>query len=256
MSEKITFLYNNNVRLDDTVITGGDENAQFPASNLKNYFSTKIYRSNSASDNIVFDFGSAMNVDTVAIRGHLRDGLQATSFILEAHTSDSWGAPSFTDTFTLNEEFNLGYKFLAATQNYRYWRVSGTGSSQFELGNIFLGEKFQAQRNISTTFKFENRDGSSYSDNEYGQRFVDERVDQKLLSGKLNLIDKNNVDEMFTFIDYVGKKKPFWVILDPDEVIMNDSERIAGLFMFRARPIANHVFAGTFNFTLTMEGIN
>ena len=253
-NKKIRFFYFNLVEQDSTVITGGSENSLFPANNLKDPRSTKVYRSTTASDNIVFDFVTIEEVDSILIRGHLFDGLGFNgSLTIEANATDSWGAPAFSTTLTPNSDFNFGYLSLSTAQSYRYWRVSGTASATFELADIFIGKRFESSRSISRSFTYDNRDLSTFQRNRYGQKFVDEIADQKTISGNINLVDKSNIDDFIAFIDFVGKKKTFWMILDEDECVINDFERFAGKFSFNRKPRLTHVIKGIYNTRITME---
>lgn len=254
-TKKIQFFHFNLVDQDATVITGGDENALFPASNLKDPRSTKVYRSNSASESVVFDFITVEAVDTIIIRGHLFDsfGFNGALTIKANATDGGWGSPAFSTTLTPNNEFNFGFKSLASAESYRFWRIEGVGSTFFELADIFIGEAFESSRSISRNFTFDNRDLSSFRRNRYGQKFVDEIADQRVISGNINLVTKDNIDEFFTFIDSVGKKKSFFFVLDESECIINDFERFSGRFSFNRKPVLRHVINGIYNTRVTME---
>ena len=254
MSEKVKFYYYNLVNQDATVITPSTEDAFFPASNLKHDFSTKVYRSTAVSANVVFDFITAQSVDSILVKGHFIDGFGFTgSLTIEANSTDVWTSPAYSSTISVNSEFNIGIKTLATAQSYRYWRISGTGASYFELSNIFIGSSFQPQRNVSRGFTFENRDLSVYKKNKYAQRYIDKVGDQLFLKGRINLINKTNVDAMFDFIDYVGKKNMFWVVLNESEEIINEKERLSGTFYFNKKPVASHVINGLYNFPISLE---
>lgn len=255
--EKIKFYYFNLVDLPATDITGSTENAQFPASNLKHKFGTKVFRSTVPTADVVFDFKTAEPVDSIVISEHPLDGFGFNgSITIEANPTNVWSSPAFSTTLTPNAQFGLGIKTLTTTQEYRFWRISGIGSIFFELGKIFIGQAFQPQRNIGTSFSFESRDRSTNSSTVYSQDFTDERPDQDIIKGNINLIDQLNVDPFFDFINYVGIKRAFWVVLNETENIINDKERFAGRFVFRKKPTSKHIIRGIYNFTLTMEGHN
>lgn len=255
MSEKIKFFYYNLVNQSATVITPSTENAQYPASNLKHDFRTKIFRSTASSANIVFDFITAEEVDSIIVVDNPLNGFGFNGALtIEANATDSWGSPAFSTTLTPSTEFGFGLKTLTAAQSYRYWRISGTGASYFELSKIFIGKAFSPQRNIGTGFTYEEDDQSRFTQSDYGQRFVDVLPSQKKIRGNINLINKANVDDFFDFINYVGRNKPFFCVLNESEEIINDFERLSGMFYFRDRPSAKHVIHGIYSFTVTMEG--
>lgn len=255
MSEKIKFFYYNLVNQPSTVITASTENAQYPASNLKHDFRTKVFRSTASSASVVFDFVTAEEVDSICVIDDPLNGFGFTGALtIEANATDSWGSPSFSTTLTPSSEFGFGLKSLETAQEYRYWRISGSGASYFELSKVFIGKAFSPQRNIGIGFTYEEDDQSKYTQTTYGQRFIDVLPSQKNIRGNINLINKANVDDFFDFINYVGKNKPFFCVLNQGEEIINDYERLSGMFYFRDRPSAKHVINGIYSFTITMEG--
>ena len=255
MTEKIKFYYYNLIDKGPTLVSGGAENALYPSSNLKSPFTTKTYRSTASSDSVVFDFITTEPVDSILVLAHPVDGFGFNGALtIEANATNTWGSPAFSTTLTPNSEFGIGVKTLTAAESYRYWRVTGTGTTYFELGKMFIGSSFQPQRNIGNSFTFENRDTSNYQTSDFGQRFVDAKIDRKFIRGQINLIDVDNVDAFLDFINYVGRKKPFWCVLNESQDIINEKERFSGMYFFRDRPDARHVLRGIYNFTLTMEG--
>lgn len=254
MTERIKFYYYNLVDQSSTVITGGNQNASFPASNLKDPRRTKVYRSTTATDSVVFDFITTEAVDSILVKDHPSLGFGFNgSLTIEANATDSWGAPAFSTTLTPSTEFGFGLLTLSTPQTYRYWRITGTGTSYFELGKIFIGSYFQPQRNLGNSFSFRERDLSDVSQNRYNQRFIDEIPSQKILSGNINLIDKDNVDSFFDFINYVGIRKPFWVVPNEGQEIINELERFSSIYYFQREPEANHVIRGLYNFQIRLE---
>lgn len=255
MSDKIKFFYYNLVNQPATVITPSSQNVQFPAENLKHDFRTKVFRATTASASVVFDFITTEPVDSILIASHTLNGFGFNGALtIEANATNTWGSPAFSTTLTPNHEFGFGATILESPESYRYWRVSGVGSTYFELGKIFIGSQYIPQRNIGIGFTFDSEDQSSYSETRYGQRFIDELPSRNNIRGQINLINKENVDPFFDFINYVGRKRPFWCILNNSGEVINDPFRFAGMFYFRERPQSKHVINGIYSFTLTMDG--
>lgn len=246
---KVQFCYDNLIDRSATVITPSTENALFPASNLTDYRSTKVYRSTASPANVVFDFGSALGVDTLIVRAHTTTGVGFTgSLTIEANSSNSWGAPAYTTTLDCDATYKIGFKNIT-TQTYRYWRVVATGASYVELSNLFIGQKYEPYRNISRDINWEIRDLSSFVANEIGQRFITTRPNQKFASFKIKLMPKGEVEALWTMLDFVGRKKPFYILFDPDELYLTDKERFSGMYFLESRPQDDHVIRGMFNFS-------
>ena len=116
------------------------ENSAYLTSSLQNQRLAKTWRSTSpTAQTIVCNLGSALAVNTIAVLGHNLSGSAAVT--VEAHASDSWGAPSFTTSMTYNSAAIL--KFLASNETYQYWRFTlddATNSDGYvEAGRIWLG---------------------------------------------------------------------------------------------------------------------
>lgn len=248
----IKFFYFNLVSQDATDVTGSTEDAFFPASNLKNHLTTKVWRSTSASGNVVFDFKTVEAVDSILIKPSL-DGFGFTgNLTIEANATDSWGAPSFSTTLTVDTTYSMGIKLLASAESYRFWRVSGSGSSYIELSNIFIGSMFEPGKNITFNWGYDYKDHSRIALTRYKQQYIDEIVNQKIINAQIKYLTSTEMDTYTDFTNFVGVRKPFWLIMDNDEEFSPSRYLFAGQFFFRARPTLTNVAFGYYNTKLGM----
>ena len=254
----VRFYYNNLVSLDTTVITPSTEEAFFPASHLKLDQTTKTFRTTAASGNVVFDFVTTEPANALLIKGRhdLGFGFDGGSVTFEANPTDVWTSPAFTQVVSVNELFNLGVVNLSSSQSYRFWRVSGSGATFLELANIYIGQSYIPQRNVSVNFNYKNDDLSKYRENNYGQRYVDVRTQRKNIRLKINLLDQDGLDDFLAFTNNVGKKKPFWMVMDDTEFFSNDKERFAGMFYFKSVPTMNHAIKGLYGTNMDIVECN
>jgi len=123
-----------------TAPTALTESLLYPIENVQNGRLAKRWRSTAATaQTVVVDLGSAQDVDTMAVLGHNLSGSAAVT--VEAHTSDSWGSPSFTTSMTYSTGAIL--KFLGSAETYQYWRFTlddGSNSDGYvEAGRLWLG---------------------------------------------------------------------------------------------------------------------
>lgn len=244
--------YFNLVSQDATDITGSTEDAFFPASNLKSHLTTKVWRSTAASGNIVFDFKTVEAVDSILIKPSL-DGFGFTgNLTIEANATDSWGAPSYSTTLTVDSTYGLGTKLLASAESYRFWRISGSGASYLELSNIFIGSMYTPGKNINFNWTYDDKDQSKVSSTRYGQSYIDVINDKTYINAQIKYLTSAEMDAWNTFTSYVGIKKPFWIILDEDEEFSPDKDLFAGQFFFKARPTLTNVAFGYYNTKLGM----
>lgn len=253
MTEKIKIVYLNLVDQDSTVITGSTEDPFYPASNIKDPRTTKKYRSTGTSANVVFDFVTTEAVDTIMVRGDALDGRGFTGTLtIEANATDSWGAPSYSNTLTFDDEHNIGFLTLSSAESYRFWRISGSGSSFFELSNVCMGQAFIPGRNMTTRFSYLERDLSSKTQNEYGQFFITEKNRRDEMNIEFKFLTKEQTDDFMTMFDAVGESKPIWVIPDNSEFFSLEKERFASQFYINDIPRYNHSIKGLYNISMRL----
>jgi hypothetical protein len=250
MSKPCDVIYGfyNLVDKDTTLLTASDEDAFYPVENIQDARSTKVFRSTTASASVVFDFITTEEVDLICVRPNIRTGFGFNgSLTIEANATDNWGAPAFSTTLTPNTEFNFGYLNLASAESYRFWRITGTGTSYLELSNIFFGQKIQAGKNISFNWTYNNTDNSKLTKNKWGDVFIDSYGSLQNINGEIKLLTSTEREAINEHFNFVGKTKPFVVIMDNQELFSTDSEEFAGFFRFKARPGFTNLAFGYFN---------
>lgn len=243
--------FNNNL-VDSAVITPSTENANFPASNLKDPRRTKVFRSTAASSNIVFDFGSAKDVDSFFIVGDLRTGLGVSTVTLELNSSNVWTSPAFSQVITLDSTFNMGVATFTL-QNYRYARLVLTSGASFcELSKVFIGKHIDLGRGPSFNWSYQSDDLSKIQENRYGQKFVDTIIRQKKLNMSFNLLTKEQLSQVLEIIDTKSNTLPFFIELGDDNII-NNHDRFSGMVYQSSNPSISNTSFSRYSLTLQLE---
>lgn len=251
----LKFLSNN--LIDAASLTASTENSQYPVSNLLDYRRTRCYRSTSNSDNIVIDFGSAESCDHFAIVDNWQNGFGVTAVTIEANGTDSWGAPAFSTTCTLDTTFGVGIKAFSSAQNYRYWRIVFTSTLGYcEVANMFLGAASTITTNgVGYNWQYTNRDLAKKSTNRYGQLFVDDIGTQKELNNlQFQVMDKDEIDTIYAVYDVNRTVKPFFVYMDLEtDSLINNDDRFNGFYYFKNNPTFTNISSGYYNTTLNLK---
>lgn len=243
--------FNTNL-IDSSVITPSTVNANFPVSNLKDARRTKVFRSNTGSDNIVFDFGSAKDIDSFFIVGDPRTGLGVSSVTLELNSSNSWVSPAFSQVITLDTVFNLGISTFA-NQNYRYARLVLTSSSTYcELSKVFIGKHIDLGRGPSFNWSYQSDDLSKIQENRYGQKFVDTIIRQKKLNMSFNLLTKDQLSQLLEIIDSKSKTLPFFVELG-DNTMIGNHDRFSGMVYLSSLPSVSNSSFSRYEMSMQLE---
>jgi len=229
----VKFLSFNLATQETTIATPSSENALYSISNLRDHRTTKKFRSQTASVNIVFDFITTENINSFAIKGDKFTGFGFNgSITLELNATDEWSSPAFTTTITPNTQHNIGYKSFS-DQAYRFARLVITGTSYVELSNIFIGEHTQlSQNNIDFGWSYLNKDQSSITTTKDGQQFSTTRPHRKEIKANFKLLNKSEFNVISDLSDFHGKTEPVWFIVDESETIVDTKERFINQFFF------------------------
>lgn len=235
----MSLVYYHNNLAKNASITASTENAQYPVSNIIDDRRTKVYRSTSNSDNIVFDFGSAESVDAVCIAPNWQTGFGFTAITIEANTADSWGAPAFSQAFSFDSTYETGITELSSTQSYRYWRLVITSSLGYcELANVFIGPKVDiTTTGINDGVQYMNQDLKNERTSVYGQEFIDDITQRKMLEGiSYSNMTLAEATALMGVVDNVRTVSPFWVRFKNVDSILDDADRWGGIYRFNKIP--------------------
>lgn len=234
--------FNNNL-VDSAIITPSSEDANFPASNLKDPRRTKVYRSTTSSDFLGIDFGTAKEIDSFFIVGDPRTGLGISSITVEIDPGGNWFMPAFSQTVTLDDEFNMGV-IVFPIINSQYAKISFTSSGSFcELSKIFIGKHIDLGRGPSFNWSYQSTDLSKIQENRYGQKFVDTIIRQKKINMSFSLLSKDQLAQLLEIIDSKSNTLPFFIELG-DDTIINNHNRFSGMVYLSSIPsVSNSSFA-------------
>lgn len=256
---KLNFLSDNLV-VDNNVdfsMVVGTENANFPLTNMQRKFTTKKFRSNENTCEVLIDLGQTKPIDCFMVVGDALTGLGVSTISIQGSATMDFTGVTPID-ITINQEFNIGYaKF--AEQSVRFWKINLTNTGSFcELSNIFIGKAEVIQNNsISiSSFRFGTTDLSRTSVNDYGQEFTDKRSSQKDLSGTIQYCNNEETKQIDDIILKHSDRTPVWIILDQDNNITDDGEfRFSGYYSIQNRPRWSATGYGLFNINLTFKQV-
>lgn len=214
--------------------TADDEDSFYPASNLLEHPTYKEYRAVGTTAHIVLDLQNFVSVDTLLLCGNNATGeLPITSLTLEAHPSNSWSSPAFTQSYDLtldNQLYNLVHLEFSQ-KTFRYWRITVNNPTGSYVGfsNIFLGSKIDLPVDLGYTFGVSDR--SEVAKGRYGQRFIDKLPDLRTFTASMSVLNQEEKDSMESIVNYCSTHTPFWLVLNEGESLLE-----AGYFYFDKAP--------------------
>tara|TARA_Y100001936_G_C16091405_1_gene686520 strand:- start:3195 stop:3971 length:777 start_codon:yes stop_codon:yes gene_type:complete len=231
----LTFLSDNRVLEASLSMITGTENAQFPLENIQHDFTTKVFRSNEDTVEILVDLKQSVAIDSFAVVGSSVTGLGFGDVSIYGSLSTNFTG-STEVSVDVSAEHNFGFKLWNAGGSFRYWKIviNNTGGDYVELSNLYLGIRTEVTNGLDlNSFKYSQVDNSKIKMNDYGQRFIDSFNKTKLLSGQIKFLNKQEFDTINNLYIQHGKSIPIWVIVDPDGVMASDGEYLfSGYFYF------------------------
>lgn len=221
-----------------TLLTG-TSNSQYPLTNIKHPFTTKIARVTGSTVEFQIDTKTSSTKNLFCIVGSSVDGLGfETCKIYGSATTDFTGATEVT--VPLSSKYKFGYKIFDSDESYRYYKVKVTSSGTYcDISNIYLGESEVLTTNTISNKGFEVGvvDHAKVTKNAYSQRFIEKYNKLKTLSGTIDLINSSEHSTIKSTFDYCGISTPIWLLLDTDNASLPEAEYIySGYYFFDKSP--------------------
>jgi len=241
--------------IDQSVITASTENSLFPASNLSDPRRTKVFRSTTNSDEIVFDFQETSQVNAVFLTDNPFDGFGISTAVAKFNGTNTWASPAATESLTFDATFGYGMNDFTTTHSYRFMRLDLTSSLSYcELSNLFVGKSIELLngRSINYGWTYQSKDNSKITENRYGQRFSDVINRQKQLNISFSNLSKDHLDQIFEIYDDKGLTKPFYIQLGCSTMI-NNNNRFSGMVYFNSIPQITNRFFNNYSMSMTLE---
>ena len=249
----LTFLSDNRVLEASLSMITGTANAQFPLTNIQHDFTTKVFRSNEDTIEILVDLKQSVAIDSFAIVGSSVSGLGFGDVSLYGSLSTNFtGATEIS--VDINAEHNFGFKLWNAGGSFRYWKlvINNTGGNYVELSNLYLGVRTEISNGIDlNTFKYSQQDNTKITTNAYGQRFIDTYNKSKSMSGQIKFLNKQEFDTINSLYIQHGKSIPIWVIVDPDGVMASDGEYLFSGYFYFSKDLS-YVSSGPFLYNVEL----
>jgi hypothetical protein len=249
---KVTFLDENLLLKANLTLLSGVADAQFPLSNIKHPFTTKVFRSSSTTVEILIDLQTIQNVDIVAIKGSSVSGIGFNTATVEGSATLMFaGTPTSIEVSSMH---NFAFSNLTSSPN-RYWKFTFTGGDYVELSNIFIGKKTQLMDNsLSIGFSYSKNTNSVISRNSYGQKFIDTFNSVDVLSGDIKLVNNVEFDQLNNIHINHGEHTPLWFLLDSSsDMGITDSKFLFSGYFYMKDLVWRSVAPGLYDVTLSLE---
>lgn len=244
-------IYSENL-IYQALITASSENMQFPLSNILDPRRSKVYRSTAMETILYFDFKETSEIDAFMVVDDKRNGFGISNIDLEFYATSNWALADDLETIEISSKYGIGYKEFPKKE-FRFCKMTLNSSLDYcELSNLFIGKKLELGRSINFGWNIKNNDLSKKTVNRYGQVFVDSINSQKIINCRLSLLDKDQIDKIYSWLDYYSEIKPFFVRIGCDNMI-NDNRRFSGMVYLNDSPTITNSSFGRYDMSLTFN---
>lgn len=199
----------------------GTADSDYPVTNVVDGVPSTPVRFTGTSGSIVFDLGSACQVDLVAVIAHNLNG----TVTIQGHSSNSWGAPSVSVTVPTVTQDPDGYwpnRWVdlsvavptAGSRTLRYWRLVVAGNTaNLSIGEVWLATRRQLTMNYSWGYREVNAAPSVVHRTDAGVEFrYSYGTRQRRLDAELEATDAV-VDAMRTlWVAARGRARSFLIV--------------------------------------------
>ena len=209
---------------DAATVTASSETGDLAADNVVNDFLARPWRATGdTSEWIKFDLGSETTITQVSLFGI--NLTSAATVTVQAHTSDSWGAPDLSQVITMaTDADSVVLKrltvFLTANNAKRWWRVTFADAANpdayIQVGRIKGGAYYELTRNMDDGFSMVAHDPSEGTPRAGRLIAMRERTRYRTCAVDFSLVDNTQRRKIEAVFSRVGNHKPLVVCVDPD----------------------------------------
>src|SRR3972149_10324995 len=209
----------NLIDLSGVTISASSEGSDLPASNVAHPFRSRVWRTGTSITDVwvKFNLGSAMALQSVVLLDHDLKG-DDTLIRLQGNSSDSWDAPSVSESLTFPSDVIKHY--LSTVQTYQWWRVTFRKSAAGEtrdIGRIYLGPDQEFARGPAKPggLRIPPTDLSKTYRALGGETYSEIKSMYDLIEIDIPLCPDEQIDQMKALAAACGVHTPLFVAIDP-----------------------------------------
>lgn len=182
----------------------------------------KVWRSADTvlTANIVFNLGSAVNITVFSLFNF--NFTSGATLTLEGNASDSWGAPSYSQTLTIptDADGNVIKRIVFfLNETYQYWRLviddSASTESYLELGRALGGTYYEPSRTMSEGYRIQIFDPSEGTNKGGTHTYWRQRNRYRRATTSFAMVNRTQYEKFSAIFEKIGNSKPALLCLDP-----------------------------------------
>lgn len=220
---------------------------------------------NHTHESIIFNFGVSKAIDFFACVGLVGENLTISSnatITLKGNATNSFTSPTISKTPTHTDN---GLFMFEDTDdmNYQWWefkfidRTNTVGPEGFTISDIYLGDyDTLTSTNLAGEFAKSLVDPTKVSKSDAGAKFF--RLKSKYWNFSNTSVQHLTDAERLTLQDFFqshGISSPFYVSIDPTQVVSNSIDELTKYVQFEGSPKFTHVIRDLYNMSFAMSEV-
>ncbi len=215
--------WNNLLTTPGVVITSSSEMVGYSDYNLANSARWKKWRSAISTGDqwVKFDLGANMSLQVFAVLNAQYLHAAGATLRVQAHATDSWGAPTINDLFTTPSPdlTRVLTDWRTAVSSLRwvrfYFTNTGAVNTYFELGGVFAGTYLEPSRTLASDLTVRCVDPSIQRFAVGGQRSAIVKAKYHEVSGSFPIQTATARNDLRTLYNTNGASVPAIFAVDP-----------------------------------------
>ena len=243
ITDNVAFIFNNIV--EQSTITCNNESATLPATNIKNSYKSKPFRSATlGSTTITGILGTALRIDCIAVVGHnigegtevylklydvtnalvytSPDLVQAGAFEILPWGDLDWGYDPYGAAIDALDSAVAEFYFPESQTLTKKWELVivnpvATTGNYVQIRKVFMGMAFRPKFNFSLGYSFKLNDDVKLDRTSTGVLLSDLfTIQYRTVDFDLSVIDELDRSRLLTELRVIGRSKDFFVSLFPE----------------------------------------
>lgn len=220
---------------------------------------------NHSEESITIDLGVPVSMTFIALLpplSELSSFSNAAVITLQASNVNIFTAPPYSQVITSSDQGAMAFLDNSVSTLYRYWKIKivdqeNPDGPQLSIGHLYLGDYVTiTSTNVANGFEKVNIDPSNISNAESGVLYFDNKQKySQFTSMSINVLDRSDKDTLEKAFNKLGKTTPFFISLDPTNVITDTLFELTKLVVFNEMPSFRHIIRDIFSSSLSVREI-
>lgn len=218
---------------------------------------------NHTTEEIVWDLGASTEITFFSMIGLVNQTFNISDVAtinLYANSINDFTSPPLSRTLTRSDRGVFEFLDDLTVTSFRWWKLefedrTNTLGPNLSLSHIYLGNYLTFEnREVGHNYNKAMIDPSVVSTSEGGSLYFDTKPKFSAFTElRLDILTRDNKDDLEAMFYRVGKTVPFYCSIDPLKTYTDDVSELTKFVYFSAEPSFNHTFRDMFSTALNVR---